>query len=466
MADDFTGKIEVLVDYQGSPSGGGGSTPGTGSPSSSFRPQNIEAHNFLRNYPKPAAQMGAIRAIKAQEAVWKSQTQEVRKTMAEQEKHYKEIEAAQQLTANAQLMSIQTRMANDQELAAAHAERDRLELAAVKKRIELTKENGIKIKTALEKQTNERLSQLSIESAENQVAHAKVIQMYKQREAKQQLLRSRQQTRRARIGANQAAQRSNKGDDERNKYLKLMAAGVGALAITFGIGEMFKNSKVANTLLGTIAKMLGMMVDLFIKPFLPILIPLLRWLGKFIQGFSKFINDPTGWIKDKTGIGLPEQLNAPLAAAAGGVGLGALTLALSSRARGAVGRGIGGIFGRGGGGGGTPPIARPPIRPPRVPPTAGVGRVARGAGRLGIITAGLSGLSDLLSKVDWGKHLTGVGNFFKNLFGREAISKYLNDIKAFFKIFVWEEHLEKVAKFFSNKIFKFDEHLTKVGEFF
>ena len=86
MADDFTGKIEVLVDYQGSPSGGGASSSGTGSPSSSFRPQNIEAHNFLRNYPKPAAQMGAIRAIKAQEAVWKSQTQEVRKTMAEQEK--------------------------------------------------------------------------------------------------------------------------------------------------------------------------------------------------------------------------------------------------------------------------------------------------------------------------------------------------------------------------------------------
>ena len=370
-------------------------------------------------------------------------------------------------------MSIQTRMANDQELAAAHAERDRLELAAVKKRIELTKENGIKVKTALEKQTNERLSQLSVENAENQVAHAKVIQMYKQREAKQQLLRSRQQTRRARIGANQAAQRSNKGDDERNKYLKLMAAGVGALAITFGIGEMFKNSKVANTLLGTIAKMLGMMVDLFIKPFLPILIPLLRGLGKFIQGLSKFLDDPTGWIKEKTGIGLPEQLNAPLAAAAGGLGLGALTLALSSRARGVAGRGIGaaargvgGLFGFGrGGGGGTPPVVRPPIRPPRVPPTAGAGRALRGAGRLGIITAGLSGLSDLLSKIDWGKHLTGVGNFFNNLFGREAISRYLSDIKAFFKIFVWEERLQKVAKFFSN-IFKFDEHLTKVQNFF
>ena len=61
----------------------------------------------------------------------------------------------------------------------------------------------------------------------------------------------------------------------------------------FTIGTAFKNSKVANNLLGTISTILGTLMDVFLTPFLPMLVPVIQWMAKLIPTLQKFIQDFT-----------------------------------------------------------------------------------------------------------------------------------------------------------------------------
>ena len=68
----------------------------------------------------------------------------------------------------------------------------------------------------------------------------------------------------------------------------------------FTVGVAFKNSKVANTILGTISTILGTMMDVFIMPFMPVLVPFIQALAKMVPKLSafltKFSEDPIGAI--------------------------------------------------------------------------------------------------------------------------------------------------------------------------
>ena len=80
----------------------------------------------------------------------------------------------------------------------------------------------------------------------------------------------------------------------------------------FTFGVAFKNSKVANELLGTISRIMGVLMDVFLTPFLPLLVPLIQGLAKLVpmvQGFiQSFQEDPKGAI-----IGLIKDIFSPTA---------------------------------------------------------------------------------------------------------------------------------------------------------
>jgi hypothetical protein len=78
---------------------------------------------------------------------------------------------------------------------------------------------------------------------------------------------------------------------ESNKFLK-------GIMGTLTIGAMMKQSKLASGFLGTLSQLLGALIDVFLMPFIPLLIPVLKFLAGVISWFAKFMQDPYGTIKE------------------------------------------------------------------------------------------------------------------------------------------------------------------------
>ena len=78
---------------------------------------------------------------------------------------------------------------------------------------------------------------------------------------------------------------------ESNKFLK-------GIMGTLTIGAMMKQSKLASGFLGTMGQLLGALIDVFLMPFIPLLIPVLKFLAGVISWFAKFMQDPYGTIKE------------------------------------------------------------------------------------------------------------------------------------------------------------------------
>ena len=68
-----------------------------------------------------------------------------------------------------------------------------------------------------------------------------------------------------------------------------MAAG-GIMALVSIIGDALSNSKILTTILGTVGQALGLLIDVILLPFLPILITGIIWLYEGIMIFYKFWN--------------------------------------------------------------------------------------------------------------------------------------------------------------------------------
>ena len=81
------------------------------------------------------------------------------------------------------------------------------------------------------------------------------------------------------------------------KTMKQMHDTLVSILGVFTFGAAFKNSKVANELLGTIGRIMGVMMDVFLTPFLPLLVPLIHAMAKLIpmiQGFiQSFMDNPS-----------------------------------------------------------------------------------------------------------------------------------------------------------------------------
>jgi hypothetical protein len=75
------------------------------------------------------------------------------------------------------------------------------------------------------------------------------------------------------------------------KYLKVVA---GALTI----GAVIKQSKIIGTVMGTITQLLGAMIDVFLMPFIPVLIPLMKAMAGVVKWLMIFMEDPIQALKD------------------------------------------------------------------------------------------------------------------------------------------------------------------------
>ena len=68
-------------------------------------------------------------------------------------------------------------------------------------------------------------------------------------------------------------------------------AAVGIMALVDILKDAVSNSKILTTVLGTIGQALGLLIDVILLPFLPILITVIIWLYEGIMIFYKFWND-------------------------------------------------------------------------------------------------------------------------------------------------------------------------------
>ena len=93
-------------------------------------------------------------------------------------------------------------------------------------------------------------------------------------------------------GAEAASEKKKKkAMDDQTKFLKGI---FGSLTI----GALIKQSKIGSTLLGTLTQLMGALVDVFLMPFVPLLIPVLKFLAKVVTWFAKFMQDPAKMLKE------------------------------------------------------------------------------------------------------------------------------------------------------------------------
>jgi hypothetical protein len=102
---------------------------------------------------------------------------------------------------------------------------------------------------------------------------------------------------------------TQQSQQKQTNFLGSISKGIGGLFAIFSVGYMLKQSKIVSSTLSTISQLLGAMIDIFLMPFIPILVPIMKMLGKFVAGLipifagisdwiNKFKEDPWGAIKD------------------------------------------------------------------------------------------------------------------------------------------------------------------------
>jgi len=81
---------------------------------------------------------------------------------------------------------------------------------------------------------------------------------------------------------------------EMAKFAKVTAA-------SLTVGAAIKNSKIMSGFLGTMSQLLGALIDVFLMPFIPLLIPVMKVMAGLIKWLVKFMEDPIGTIKEVWG---------------------------------------------------------------------------------------------------------------------------------------------------------------------
>jgi len=83
-----------------------------------------------------------------------------------------------------------------------------------------------------------------------------------------------------------------------SRVLSDMAKFAKITAGSLTIGAAVKNSKIASGFLGTMAQMLGALVDVFLMPFIPLLIPIMKVMAGLIKWLVRFMEDPGAAMKE------------------------------------------------------------------------------------------------------------------------------------------------------------------------
>jgi hypothetical protein len=77
-----------------------------------------------------------------------------------------------------------------------------------------------------------------------------------------------------------------------------MSKGLRFMGIALTAGELVRRSKIMSGTMSSIFEILGALIDIFLMPFIPLLIPLLKGMGKIVQWLAKFMVDPYGALRD------------------------------------------------------------------------------------------------------------------------------------------------------------------------
>jgi len=83
-----------------------------------------------------------------------------------------------------------------------------------------------------------------------------------------------------------------------NRFLADMAkfAKITAGAVT--VGAVIKQSKVMSGFLGGMTQLLGALIDVFLMPFIPLLITVMKAVAGIVKWFAKFMDDPSAALKE------------------------------------------------------------------------------------------------------------------------------------------------------------------------
>jgi hypothetical protein len=85
--------------------------------------------------------------------------------------------------------------------------------------------------------------------------------------------------------------KKTKSMSDSNKFLK------GILG-SMTVGALIKQSKIGSSFLGTLTQLIGALIDVFLMPFIPLLIPVLKFLAHVVTWFAKFMQDPALMLKE------------------------------------------------------------------------------------------------------------------------------------------------------------------------
>lgn len=89
------------------------------------------------------------------------------------------------------------------------------------------------------------------------------------------------------VKQNQVAQRT-----QRKSLLK-------TAGISFSVASVLKQSQIFTGVIGTIFQLIGALVDVILAPFLPIVVPILKIIGKWIPKIGDFLQNALSWIEEK-----------------------------------------------------------------------------------------------------------------------------------------------------------------------
>jgi hypothetical protein len=99
-------------------------------------------------------------------------------------------------------------------------------------------------------------------------------------------------------GASKASGSTAASAKKHSKYMFDVTKALKTISGAVTIGAVIKQSKVTSSFLGTFFQLMGALVDIFLMPFLPLLIPVMKGMAGLAQWLMRFMDNPGAAIKE------------------------------------------------------------------------------------------------------------------------------------------------------------------------
>jgi len=99
-------------------------------------------------------------------------------------------------------------------------------------------------------------------------------------------------------GASKASGSTAASAKKHSKYMFDVTKALKTISGAVTIGAVIKQSKITSSFLGTFFQLMGALVDIFLMPFLPLLIPVMKGMAGLAQWLMRFMDNPGAAIKE------------------------------------------------------------------------------------------------------------------------------------------------------------------------